>query len=135
MSRSIANGVPIKVLTGLHVGCLELIANDRILSITDLKGKTRRRGWQLSRFQYMLLVMMSAYVGLDPANDFELGDTPNYPVQMLAEGKIDAFLGGPPQPQECAPAKARPCAFSTRAIDHPWSQYFCCMLSGNFGLC
>ena len=37
--RSIDKGVPIKVLSGLHVGCLELIANDSVQSIADLKGK------------------------------------------------------------------------------------------------
>ena len=37
---SIDAGVPIKLLGGLHVGCLELIANDRkIQGIPDLKGK------------------------------------------------------------------------------------------------
>jgi NitT/TauT family transport system substrate-binding protein len=36
---SIDAGVPIKVLTGLHSGCLELIANDSIHSIKDLRGK------------------------------------------------------------------------------------------------
>ena len=36
---SIDAGVPIKVLTGLHSGCLELIANESIRSVTDLRGK------------------------------------------------------------------------------------------------
>jgi NitT/TauT family transport system substrate-binding protein len=37
--KSIDAGVPIKVLTGLHSGCLELIANASIHSITDLRGR------------------------------------------------------------------------------------------------
>ena len=37
--RSIAKGVPITVLAGMHVGCLELIVNDRVRMIPDLKGK------------------------------------------------------------------------------------------------
>ncbi|TIL80184.1 MAG: ABC transporter substrate-binding protein, partial [Mesorhizobium sp.] len=36
---SIDAGVPIKVLGGLHSGCLELIANDSVEGISDLKGK------------------------------------------------------------------------------------------------
>ena len=37
---SIDAGVPIKVLTGLHSGCLELIvANESIHNITELRGK------------------------------------------------------------------------------------------------
>ncbi len=36
---SIDAGVPIKVLTGLHSGCFEVIANDSVSNLTDLKGK------------------------------------------------------------------------------------------------
>src|SRR3954451_12013048 len=36
---SIDAGVPIKVLTGLHSGCLELIAKESIRGVTDLRGK------------------------------------------------------------------------------------------------
>ena len=38
-SSSIDAGVPITVLAGLHSGCLELIANDRIRGFTDLQGQ------------------------------------------------------------------------------------------------
>ena len=36
---SIEAGVPIKVLTGVHPGCFELIANDSVRSVKDLRGK------------------------------------------------------------------------------------------------
>ena len=36
---SIGKGAPIKVLAGMHVGCLELIADRRVRSVLDLKGK------------------------------------------------------------------------------------------------
>ena len=68
--RSIAKGVPITVLAGMHVGCLELIANDRVRTIPDLKGK--RVGIDdIDGNTYLLLMMIAAYVGLDPANDIE----------------------------------------------------------------
>ena len=41
--RSIAKGVPITVLSGLHVGCLELIANDRVQDNPGPQGQARRR--------------------------------------------------------------------------------------------
>ena len=122
---NIAKGVPIKVLTGLHVGCLELIADDRIVGIPDLRGK--RVGVDGSAISYLLLNVMAAYVGLDPAKDFETLATPDA-VQSLADGKIDAFLGGPPQPQAARDRKLGHVIVST-AIDKPWSQYFCCMLA------
>jgi len=66
---SIDADVPIKVLTGLHSGCLELIANDDVHSIKDLRGrKVGLNGFNTSR--HMQLVLMAAYVGLDPAHDF-----------------------------------------------------------------
>src|SRR5947208_4947015 len=37
--RSIEAGVPIKLLAGLHSGCLELMAHESVRKIADLKGK------------------------------------------------------------------------------------------------
>ena len=122
---NIAKGVPLKVLTGLHVGCLELIASDQVVRILDLKG--RKLGVDGSTIQYLLLNVMSSYVGLDPAKDFETLVTPDA-VQSLAEGKIDAFLGGPPSPSMARERKLGHVLIGT-AIDKPWSQYFCCMLA------
>jgi NitT/TauT family transport system substrate-binding protein len=51
-------------------------------------------------------------------------------MNLLAEGKIDAYLGFPPNPQEFRARKiGRVVVNST--VDRPWSQYFCCMLVGN----
>src|SRR5262249_15314936 len=36
---SMEAGVPITVLAGLHSGCLELIANDNVHSVRELRGK------------------------------------------------------------------------------------------------
>ncbi len=67
---SIDAGVPIKVLTGLHSGCLELIANESIRSVTDLRGKrVGVDGFNNSR--HVWLTLMAAYVGLDPVNDIQ----------------------------------------------------------------
>jgi NMT1-like family len=49
---------------------------------------------------------------------------------LFAEGKIDAFMGFPPEPQELRAKKIGHMVVST-ALDRPWSQYFCCMLVGN----
>jgi NitT/TauT family transport system substrate-binding protein len=126
--RSIANGVPIKVLAGMHVGCLELIANDSIQGVLDLKGK--RAGVDaLNGVPHFLLMIMAAYVGLDPANDIEW-ITGGDPLQMLAHGKIDAFLATPPQPQVARDRKIGHVILNT-SIDRPWSQYYCCMLSAS----
>ncbi|MDP9808088.1 ABC-type nitrate/sulfonate/bicarbonate transport system substrate-binding protein [Rhizobium tibeticum] len=60
--------MPVKVLTGLHSGCLELIAKESIRSVTDLRGK--RVGVDgCNNSRQVWLALMSAYVGLDPVND------------------------------------------------------------------
>ena len=51
-------------------------------------------------------------------------------MQLLAEGKIDAYLGFPPEPQELRAKKIGHVVVNS-AVDRPWSQYFCCMLAGN----
>ena len=51
-------------------------------------------------------------------------------MRLLAEGKVDAFLGFPPAPQELR-AKQIGHVVVNSAVDRPWSQYFCCMVSAN----
>ena len=44
---------------------------------------------------------MAAYVGLDPRKDINwVHHSPDESMNLLAEGKIDAYLGFPPNPQE-----------------------------------
>ena len=50
--------------------------------------------------------------------------------QLLAEGKVDAFLGFPPAPQEPRARKIGHVVVNS-ATDRPWSQYFCCMVVAN----
>ena len=47
-----------------------------------------------------------------------------------SEGKVDAFLGFPPEPQELRARKVGHVILNT-TTDKPWSQYFCCMVAGN----
>jgi NitT/TauT family transport system substrate-binding protein len=120
-------GAPIVVLAGVHVGCYELFARDGIRIITELKGKSVG----LQRASPALLTLMAAHVGLDPANDIRWVTGPSVkPLDLFAEGKTDAFLGFPPEPQELRARRVGHVILST-TVDRPWSQYFCCMLAGN----
>ena len=49
-------------------------------------------------------------------------------MELFAAGKIDAFLGLPPEPQELRGRNVGRVIVNS-AIDRPWSQYFCCMLA------
>jgi NitT/TauT family transport system substrate-binding protein len=125
--RSIDSGVPIKVLAGLHSGCQELIANDSIQGITDLRGK--RVGMNsINALSHVMVALMAAYVGLDPVNDIEWVLDPGSLAKLFVDGKIDAFLGTPPRPQEMRARKIGHTIVNT-TTDKPWSQHFCCMVS------
>jgi NitT/TauT family transport system substrate-binding protein len=52
------------------------------------------------------------------------------PLELFAQGKIDAYLGFPPHPQELR-ARGFSNILIRTAEDRPWSQYFCCMLIAN----
>lgn len=122
-------GQPITMVGGLHIGCYELFAHEGIHSIRDLKGKTV--GVQHFGSSPQLLVSsMAAYVGLDPVKDIHWVVSSAVPMKLFADGKIDAFLGFPPEPQELRARKVGHVIVNT-ARDRPWSQYFCCTLAGN----
>jgi NitT/TauT family transport system substrate-binding protein len=123
---AIDRGLPITVVTGVHVGCYELFAQGGIRGIAELKGK---RVGQLGGSD--LISMMAAYVGLDPKKDLTLVDDPAAkPMGLFAEGKLDAYLALPPEVQELHARKIGHVILRTTA-DRPWSQYFCCMLAAN----
>jgi NitT/TauT family transport system substrate-binding protein len=124
-------GEAITVLGGVHVGCFELFASERIRSIRDLKDK--KVGIQgAGAQQHAFVAAMAAHVGLNPAKDIDwiISPTPP-PMELFVQGKIDAFLGFPPEPQELRARKASGHVVVNSSTDRPWSQYFCCMLAGN----
>ena len=122
----IDGGEPITALGGVHVGCFELFAREGIRNVTDLKGRSVGQSNRID-----LLKMMAAQVGLDPLNDIRwVDDRSLKPMELFAEGKVDAFLGFPPEPQELRARRVGQVILDT-TLDRPWSQYFCCMLVGN----
>ena len=120
-------GQPLVVLAGIQPGCFELFATDRVHSIRDLKGKTVAvQGFDASA--YTFIASMMTYVGLDPRKDVSwLTISMSEAKQRLAEGRIDALLATPPDPQELR-AKGIGHVVVNSVSDRPWSQYFCCMV-------
>jgi NitT/TauT family transport system substrate-binding protein len=123
-------GYPIVVLARVHVGCFELFGTKRVRTIKDLKGKTVAAGG-FNSAQHVFLSAMLAHVGLDPNRDVNW-TTPAAAdaKQMLADGKIDGYIGFPPDPQELRARKIGHVVVNS-AVDRPWSQYFCCMAVAN----
>jgi NitT/TauT family transport system substrate-binding protein len=123
-------GDPVVVLAGVHVGCYELFGTERVRAIRDLKGKAVAVP-AFADGRHIFLSILVAYVGLDPRKDINwVTYPPAESMRLLAEGKIDAFLGFPPEPQELRAKRIGHVLVNT-AVDRPWSQYFCCVVAAH----
>ena len=129
-ARDIDAGEAVTVIGGVMVGCVELFAREGIRSVPDLKGKSV--GVQATgSLPNILVVLMAAHVGLHPEKEIHWVTDPKVkPKELFIDGKIDAFVGFPPEPQELR-ARGIGHVIVNTAVDRPWSQYYCCMLGGN----
>jgi NitT/TauT family transport system substrate-binding protein len=126
----IDGGEPVVFLAGLHVGCFELFGTERVRTIRDLKNKTVGVA-ALGSVAHIFVSTIAAHVGLDPRRDLNFVTPPPAEAKrLLAAGKIDAYLGFPPDPLELR-AQNVGHVLLNGAVDRPWSQYFCCMVAGN----
>jgi NitT/TauT family transport system substrate-binding protein len=118
-------------LGGIHAGCYELVAKQQVRAIRDLKGRSVSIS-VLGSTEHIFVSEITSYVGLDPRKDIDwrVAGSSKEAMRAFAEGDADAFLGFAPQPQELHANKIGHTIVST-THDRPWSQYFCCMLTGN----
>jgi NitT/TauT family transport system substrate-binding protein len=122
-------GAPITLLAGVHAGGFQLFVNDAIHDISDLKNGSV--GVEYATQDPQLLHVILGYLGIDAAKDIRLVSDPSVdPLELFAQGKVDAFLGTPPEPQELRARKIGRVVVDS-AVDRPWSQYFCCHLVAN----
>jgi NitT/TauT family transport system substrate-binding protein len=122
-------GGPVVILGGIHTGCWELFGNASVRSLRDLKGKTVAAPERSSRQAFV--AGLATFVGLNPNKDITwINHAPDESMRLFAEGKIDAFMGFAPEPQELR-AKKIGHVLIDFGTDRPWSQYFCCMAAAN----
>jgi NitT/TauT family transport system substrate-binding protein len=101
-----------------------------VRSIADLKGKSVGVG-AVGSTGALLVTMMAAHVGLYPAKDIDWVTDPKVkPIELFVQGKVDAFLGFPPEPQDLR-ARQIGNVIVNSAVDRRWSEYFCCMVGAN----
>ncbi len=123
-------GAPQIALAGVHVGCFELVAGERVRTVSDLKGKTVAVP-DIGGISYTFLAAMMAYVGLDPRTAVNwVAHSPADAIRLLPEGKIDAFMALPPIAQEARNKKIGRVVVSSM-MDRPWSNYYCCLVVGH----
>jgi len=116
------------LLAGLHAGCQKLLVSQRVRTVRDLKGKTVAVP-NLGRRAFVRSI--ASFIGLDPRKDIVWVDAnAKDSMDMLADGKVDAYMGFAPEPEELLARKVGHVLVDT-LTDKPWSQYFCCLLAGN----
>jgi NitT/TauT family transport system substrate-binding protein len=122
----IDRGLSTTILAGIHVGCFELFAREGIRSVADLKGRTV--GVQsLESPPHVFLSAMATLVGLNPAKDIEWVTSAKVkPIELFTEGKIDAFLGFPPEPQRLRAQTSVASSSTARRIAHGRSIFAAC---------
>jgi len=123
-------GDAITLVAGVHSGCVEVIGNDRVRTVRDLKGKTIAVN-VLGKTIYAFLASILASVGVDPARDVTWVARPVAEwEQLFVDGRIDAFLATPPLAQQLRAKRIGRVILNT-TTDRPWSQYFCCFVAAN----
>ena len=86
-------GDPVLALAGVHPGCIELFATDRVRAIRDLKDKTVRIA-SYGTTAHLLVASMVAYVGLDPRKDIHWVEYPYSEVGAPLHRWQDRRLSG-----------------------------------------
>lgn len=121
-------GKPLVALTGIHGGCYELFASERVRTVRDLKGK-RIAISALNSAEYYFIASFVGYVGMDPRKDIQwvVTDYDGMTEQFIA-GKVDAVLAFPPQPDALRKKGAGHVVLNT-GQDRPWNQFYCCMIT------
>src|SRR5512143_2862395 len=122
---------PLKFLSGLHVGCYALVGSERTKSVRDLKGRTVWAGAVENDGPHIFFSTIISYVGLDPRTDVNYAWVEkDEAIRLFRDGKIDAFMSFPPGSHELMHKGIGHLLVDTN-VDKPWSQYFCCMVTGH----
>jgi NitT/TauT family transport system substrate-binding protein len=130
--RHLDAGVPMTVVAGLHLGCMELVAYDPIRTVADLKGKHVGINAGPGSADQLFVSITAAYVGLDPEKDINwiFAADGIDPKQLFIQGKIDAYNASTAEAWELHARKIGHVILDV-GLDQPWSQYFCCILVGH----
>ena len=130
MIAAVDRGMPITALGPVHVGCFEVFGNEGTHSVLELKGKSVGVD-ALGSPMHLFLSVIFTNIGIDPGKDINWVTSGSVrPMQLFMDGKIDAFLGLPPEPQELR-ARHIGRVLLDSAVDRPYSHYICCVLIGS----
>jgi len=134
---AIADGLPLRVLSGLHSGCLELWVRDGITNVRDLRGRrisVRVKDIADMFYAWFAILLGDIGIALKDVDFVEAGGPEDYPgmIRAFVAGRADAVLAGGPQGPFLKRLPERPGHVILETMTQkPWSQYFCCNLVAN----
>ena len=125
LAPMIADGAPLVMLSGVHLGCWQVVATGDIKTMTDFKGKTVSIiSPKFTDGIYMAMTLAS--VGLDINKDVKVV---NYPpseyARLLTSGEVDGVVAVPPVSTDLR-KKGIGRVVVDSVADPPWSNYYCC---------
>lgn len=126
---AIESGEPIVVLSGMHAGCVEVVASKRVHDLRDLAGK-RVVITALGGPEHIFLSAVAGYVGLDPSKDIEWVLEPDFAKwpELLDTEKVDVVNAFPPLNLVLREKGIGNVVLNT-TTDDPWRHFFCCMVA------
>ena len=126
---AIDKGVPLTILGGLHVGCVEVFANDNVRTLSDMKGA--RLLIEHKNFDaYRFLSSVLTWIGLDPDTDVEWVAEPDRFkwADMFKRGDVDVMRAFTPVNYDIRRMGLGHVLLNT-TVDDPWRNYYCCMIA------
>jgi NitT/TauT family transport system substrate-binding protein len=125
MMTWIADGAPLVVLGGAHVGCWQVVATGDIKTMRDFKGKTVSViSPNFTDGAFMAMSLGS--VGLDLNKDVKVvNHPPSEYARLLSSGEVDGVVVTPPLSTDLR-AKGIGNVVINSVTDPPWSNYYCC---------
>lgn len=114
---------------GVHSGCVEIYAHDRVRGLTDVAGHRLLAGGVNSP-EHIMLSLILGYVGVDPVKDVEWVFEPDYNkwAGLFADDRIDVLFTSPTPSYAVRDMKIGHVILNS-TLDDPWRHYICCMLA------
>jgi len=122
---------PVTILGGLHAGCIEVFASERIAGLKDLRGARILTSGEISLNRNFLMTVL-AYIGIDPHSEVEWvydSDRTRWP-DMLIGGEVDVVSAFTALNYILRERKAGHVILNT-TLDDPWRHFFCCVIAAN----
>lgn len=125
---AIDSNAALVVLAGLHVGCVQLFASERVRDLRDLPNK-RIVVTGMGGPEHVFLSSVIAHIGGNPGRDVDWVIEPDYDKWpgLLATGEVDVVNAFPPQTYELREEGLGHVILDT-TTDEPWRHFFCCMI-------